>query len=105
MHPQWRASQNGDSSYTLTNSASGRVPDEAGGHTANGTWTETCDANSGANQHRRANRNGDGTSPLATIASGPALAAPAGRSANGANGALVQIRDSDDGANRHWNVA
>ncbi|MFF5859683.1 RICIN domain-containing protein [Streptomyces sp. NPDC012751] len=92
----------GDSSYTLANSASGRVPDEAGGQTANGTWTETCDADSGANRHRRANRNGDGTSTLAAIASGPALAAPAGRSANGA---LVQIRDSDDGANRHRNVA
>ncbi|MFH9400673.1 RICIN domain-containing protein [Streptomyces sp. NPDC017638] len=101
VHPQRRASRNGDSSYTLTNSASGRVPDEAGGQTANGTWRETCDANSGADQHRRANRNGDGTYTPATVASGRPLEAPARRSAHGA---LVQIRDFDDGANRHRNV-
>ncbi|WP_318205768.1 RICIN domain-containing protein [Streptomyces sp. SCL15-4] len=101
VHPQRRASRNGDSSYTPTNSASGRVPDEAGGQTANGTWRETCDADSGADQHRRANRNGDGTCTPATIASRRALEAPARRSAHGA---LVQIRDSDDGADRHCNV-
>ncbi|MEU3416127.1 endo-1,4-beta-xylanase [Streptomyces sp. NPDC006658] len=72
-----------------------------GGRTANGTWRETCDANSGADQHRRANRNGDGTYTPATVASGRPLEAPARRSANEA---LVQIRDFDDGANRHRNV-
>ncbi|MEV8524947.1 endo-1,4-beta-xylanase, partial [Streptomyces sp. NPDC052000] len=98
---QWRASQNGDGSYTFTNIASGRVLDEPGGQTGNGTRMEIWDANGGANQHWQASRNGDGSYTLTNVASGRALEVPGGQSANGAP---VQVWDSSGGANQHWNL-
>ncbi|MEU4346041.1 endo-1,4-beta-xylanase [Streptomyces sp. NPDC023838] len=98
---QWRASQNGDGSYTWTNIGSGRVLDEPGGQTGNGTRMEIWDANGGANQHWRASRNGDGSYTLTNVASGRALEIPGGQSANGAP---VQVWDSNGGANQHWSL-
>ncbi|MGW3037158.1 endo-1,4-beta-xylanase [Streptomyces sp. NPDC001178] len=97
---QWRANQNSDGSYTLTNLASGRVLDEPGGQTGNGTRLTIWDSNGGANQHWRASRNGDGSYTLINVASSRALEVPAGQ--NG-NGSPVQIWDSNGGANQHWN--
>ena len=47
----WRASQNGDGSYTLINVASGRALEIPGGQTANGTPVQIWDSTGGANQH------------------------------------------------------
>lgn len=46
----WRASPNGDGSYTLVDVASGRVLETPGGRTANGTRVEVRDPG-GGNQH------------------------------------------------------
>jgi endo-1,4-beta-xylanase len=86
---------------TLTNVGSGRVLDEPGGQTGNGTRMEIWDANGGANQHWRASRNGDGSYTLTNVASGRALEIPAGQTGNGAP---VQVWDSNGGANQHWNL-
>ncbi|MEW1914269.1 RICIN domain-containing protein [Kitasatospora sp. NPDC085895] len=48
---QWRAGQNSDGSFTLTDIAGGRVLDQPGGKTANGTRMQVRDADGGANQH------------------------------------------------------
>lgn len=98
---QWRANQNSDGSYTLTNIASGRVLDEPGGQTGNGTRLTIWDNNGGANQHWRASQNSDGSYTLINVASGRALEVPAGQSANGSP---VQIWDSNGGANQHWRL-
>ncbi|WP_431683963.1 non-reducing end alpha-L-arabinofuranosidase family hydrolase [Kitasatospora sp. KL5] len=97
---QWRATKNGDGSYTLTNVASGRVLDEPGGQTANGTKLLVWDANGGANQHWKAAQNGDGSFTLINVASGRALETPGNQTANGT---AVQIWDSWGAANQHWN--
>ncbi|MEV7180283.1 RICIN domain-containing protein [Kitasatospora sp. NPDC093679] len=49
---QWHAGQNSDGSFTLTNIAGGRVLDQPGAKTTNGTRMQVRDANGGANQHR-----------------------------------------------------
>ncbi|MEV6210406.1 non-reducing end alpha-L-arabinofuranosidase family hydrolase, partial [Kitasatospora sp. NPDC051914] len=98
---QWRATKNGDGSYTLTNIASGRVLDEPGGQTANGTKMLVWDSNGGANQHWKAARNGDGSYTLTNVASGRVLETPGNQTANGT---AVQIWDSWNGANQHWNL-
>jgi endo-1,4-beta-xylanase len=76
------------------------VLDEPGGQTGNGTRMEIWDSNDGANQHWRANKNGDGSYTLTNVASGRALETPSGQTGNGAP---VQIWDSNGGANQHWN--
>ncbi|WP_329497184.1 non-reducing end alpha-L-arabinofuranosidase family hydrolase [Kitasatospora herbaricolor] len=97
---QWRATKNGDGSYTLTNVASGRVLDEPGGQTGNGTKMLVWDSNGGANQHWKAAQNGDGSYTLTNVASGRALETPGNQTANGTT---VQIWDSWGAANQHWN--
>ncbi|GAA2740868.1 non-reducing end alpha-L-arabinofuranosidase family hydrolase [Kitasatospora cinereorecta] len=97
---QWRATKNGDGSYTLTNIASGRVLDEPGGQTANGTKLLIWDSNGGANQHWKAAQNSDGSFTLTNVASGRALETPGNQTANGT---AVQIWDSWGAANQHWN--
>ncbi|MEV8100770.1 endo-1,4-beta-xylanase, partial [Kitasatospora sp. NPDC085879] len=87
---QWRATKNGDGSYTLTNIASGRALDEPGGQTANGTKMQVWDSNGGANQHWKAAQNGDGSYTLTNVASGRALETPGNQTANGT---AVQIWD------------
>ncbi|MFD9636072.1 non-reducing end alpha-L-arabinofuranosidase family hydrolase, partial [Streptomyces violascens] len=95
------AGRNSDGSYTLTNVASGRVLDEPGNQTGNGTRMQVWDSNGGANQQWRAGRNSDGSYTLTNVASGRALEIPGGRTANGTP---VQIGDSNGGgANQHWN--
>ncbi|MFF4378473.1 endo-1,4-beta-xylanase [Kitasatospora sp. NPDC001547] len=96
---QWRADQNGDGSYTLTNIASGRALDEPAGQTGNGTRMQVWDPSGGANQHWKAARNSDGSYTLTNVASGRALETPGGQTANGTP---VQIWDSNGGANQHW---
>ncbi|MFG3053300.1 non-reducing end alpha-L-arabinofuranosidase family hydrolase [Kitasatospora sp. NPDC048239] len=97
---QWRATKNGDGSYTLTNVASGRVLDEPGNQTGNGTKMQVWDSHGGANQHWKAARNKDGSYTLTNVASGRALETPGNQTANGTP---VQIWDSWGAANQHWN--
>jgi endo-1,4-beta-xylanase len=86
--------------YTLSNAAAGRVLDEPANRTANGTKLTVWDANGGAHQHWKANRNSDGSYTLTNVASGRALEIPGGRTANGTP---VQIWDTNGGgANQRW---
>ncbi|MEY9876779.1 endo-1,4-beta-xylanase [Streptacidiphilus sp. MAP12-33] len=98
---QWRATKNGDGSYTFTNIASGRVLDEPGNQTGNGTRMEVWDSNGSANQHWKAARNSDGSYTLTNVASGRALETPGNQTANGTT---VQVWDSTGAANQHWNL-
>ncbi|GHF53589.1 beta-xylanase [Kitasatospora xanthocidica] len=98
---QWRATKNGDGSFTFTNIASGRVLDDPAGQAANGTKVLVWDNNGGANQHWKAARNGDGSFTLTNVATGKALETPGNQSANGIP---VQIWDSWGAANQHWTL-
>nr|BFD92045.1 non-reducing end alpha-L-arabinofuranosidase family hydrolase [Kitasatospora sp. Xyl93] len=98
---QWKATRNGDGSFTLTNVASGRVLDEPGNRTANGTKPQIWDSNGGSNQHWKASRNSDGSYTLTNVASGRVLETPGNQTANGTP---VQIWDSWGAANQHWNL-
>jgi endo-1,4-beta-xylanase len=88
--------------YTLSNVATGRALDEPGGQTANGTPLEIWDSNGGANQHWRADANGDGTYTLTNLASGRVLDEPGSQTANGTR---VEVWDSNGGANQHWRAS
>ncbi|MEV7178259.1 non-reducing end alpha-L-arabinofuranosidase family hydrolase [Kitasatospora sp. NPDC093679] len=98
---QWKATKNGDGSYTFTNLASGRVLDDPAGQAANGTRMLVWDNNGGANQHWKATKNGDGSYTLINAATGKALETPGNQTANGTP---VQIWDSWGAANQHWTL-
>jgi glucosylceramidase len=85
--------------YTLTNKASGRVVDEPGNQTANGTALQVWDSNGGTNQHWKFTQNSDGSYTLTNGASGRVIDEPGNQTANGT---ALQIWDSNGGTNQHW---
>jgi beta-xylosidase len=87
--------------YTVSNAAAGRVLDEPGSQTANGTLMEVWDSNGGANQQWRFSQNSDGTYTLTNLASGRVLDEPGSQTANGTR---MEVWDSNGGANQHWRV-
>lgn len=90
------------STYTVSNVAAGRVLDEPGSQTANGTPLEIWDANNGTNQQWRVTRNGDGTYTLTNLASGRVLDEPGNQTGNGTR---MEVWDSNGGANQHWRAS
>jgi beta-xylosidase len=87
--------------YTVSNVAAGRVLDEPGGQTANGTKMEVWDGNGGTNQQWRFSQNSDGTYTLTNLASGRVLDEPGGQTANGTR---TQVWDGNGGTNQRWRV-
>ncbi|MFJ9776950.1 non-reducing end alpha-L-arabinofuranosidase family hydrolase [Kitasatospora sp. NPDC101157] len=86
--------------YSLAAAVGGRVLDEPAGQNGNGTPLQVWDANGdAANQHWRADRNGDGSYTFTNLASGRVLDQPSGRTANGTK---LLVWDANGGANQHW---